>query len=109
MSKTLLECRGMTWGENCDFEEFRDELVRANQDMSAKKIIGKLAEWVFEHVYKEVDINQFTAAEVFRIYQTTIAKSNDVREEEIKNLLPLAIGSATEEATAQTAEESANA
>lgn len=104
----ILECRGMTWDENCDYEDFRDAFLKANQDMNAKKVIGKLAQWVFEHVYK-VDINKFSAVEVFRVYQTTMAKTNEVREDEIKNLLPLANGSATEEATAQTAEESEKA
>lgn len=104
----VLECRGMTWDENCNFDDFRDEFVKNNQDAPNKRILGEMARWIIKNVYKE-DINKFTAAEVYRIYQTTLVKTNEVREDEIKNLLPLANGSATEEATAQTAEESEKA
>lgn len=104
LEKTLIECRGMTWDENCDYEEFQRELLAEDKDISTRLWLRKVAKWVIEKVYK-VDINQFTATEVLRIYETTMELTNAVREDEIKNLLPLANGSATEENTAQTAEE----
>lgn len=104
--KTLLECRGMTWDEHGEYEEFAQALAQ-EPNMTTKKFLREIAKWVIKNVYK-VDINLFTAAEVLRIFNTTKELTDAVREEEIKNLKPLVIGSGTEEATAQTAENSEN-
>lgn len=106
--KKLLECRGMTWEENCDFDDFTQEIVSKEPNITVKQFIRKAAKWIIENVYK-VDINIFTAAEVLLIYNTTKELTDVVREEEIKNLKPLVNGSEAEEATAQTAENSENA
>ena len=105
--KTLLECRGMTWDEHSDFEDFTQALAQ-EPDMNVKKFVRESAKWVMKNVYK-ADINLFTAAEVLRIFTSTKELTEAVREEEIKNLKPLVNGSEAEEATAQTAENSENA
>ena len=99
----LIECRAMTWREQCAFEDFRDKFIKENgENYSA---IGRaLVNYVLDNIYPKAPLEDMTAAEVMAVYHTTMQLTDTVREDEIKNFRPLSGGSTNELATVKTAE-----
>lgn len=100
----LIECRGLTWPERCDFEDFRDNFVKENgKNYSA---VGRaLVNYILAKIYPDAPLSKMTAAEVMAVYESTMQLTDSIREEEIKNFKPLSGGSTNEQATVKTAED----
>lgn len=103
--KPMIECRSMTWEENAMHDDFVEELLDKEPQMSGRKVLQKIAPWVLDKVYK-VKVSDFTPGEIIEIYTRTKELTTHVRAEEIKNLKPLSSGSANGPDTVETAEKS---
>lgn len=102
-NKRVILCKGMTYEQYCSFEDERDAAVKEYGD-NARQIGRIMVDFVFKHVYPEININELTYGEVWAIVNRTLELSGAIREEEIKNLKPLSDGSTNEAATAKAAD-----
>ena len=91
-----VDIRPMTQMEYNDFQDYLEEM----QDKGFKetKIVRKLVNWVCENVYK-MDLNdkESTPAVCMYIFNKTTEITNDMNEEEIKNLMKSGIGESVAE------------
>lgn len=99
----ILEVRAMTWEESCKYWDKRDELVKEFQDNAGS--LGRiLIGFLIDMVYPDAK-SLLTPAEMMRVHNRTLELSDEVREDEIKNLKPSSAGSTNEQTIAETAEE----
>lgn len=103
MENINLVVRGMTFDEHCEYEDWRESLLK-NKKITPKQIGRQFVHWIFEHIYPDVDIKMVTAKEAILVAETTMQLTETVREEEIKNLTSSLLGSASEQNTAKAAE-----
>lgn len=103
MDKIILTVRGMTFDEHCDYEDWRESMLK-NKKITPKEIGRLFVRWIFEHIYPEVDFKKVRAKEALFVAESTMQLTETVREEEIKNLTSSLIGSASEQNTAKAAE-----
>lgn len=97
----ILEVRPMTWDENGEFEAYME-----GSEKNVKEYMRKGAKWVIENVYK-IELSMLTPAEIYAVYMRTMELTNNIRNDELKNLKPSPSGSTSEETTAQAAEKQA--
>ena len=97
----ILEVRPMTWDENGEFEAYME-----GAEKNGKEYMRKGAKWVIENVYK-IELSMLTPAEIYAVYMRTMELTNNIRNDELKNLKTSPSGSTSEETTAQAAEKQA--
>lgn len=103
--KGLITIRGLNWDENEALVKFQKEWLEANGKDDVEAFQKATALWILDNIY-HIAPATFNVMEVMVIYRATIIRSNEVREDEIKNLPPSLIGILNEAATAPTAEKS---
>lgn len=89
--KGLITIRGLNWDENEALIKFQKEWIEANGKEDVEGLQKASAVWILENIYHTAPGN-FNVMEVMVIYRATIIRSNEVREDEIKNLPPSLIG-----------------
>lgn len=100
----ILECRGMNFAEYLALEEVQQKYMKEHPDDTAG--LGRLnAKYIMEHIYPDAPVERMTMGDVVAVAARTMALSQEVHEEEIKNLKPAFAGSTNEQATAKTAAE----
>lgn len=103
MENIILTVRGMTFDEHCEYEDWREEAIK-DKNITPKKLGRLFVHWIFQHIYPDVNIKLLRAKEALMVAQGTMALTEAVRDDELKNLRSSLIGSASEPTTATTAE-----
>lgn len=100
----MVECRGMNFAEYMELEEAQQKYMQEHPDDKAG--LGRLnAKYIMEYIYPNAPLERMTMGDVVAVAARTMALSQEVHEEEIKNLKPASVGSTNEQATAKTAAE----
>lgn len=103
MGKINLTARGMNFDEHCEYEDWRNSLLK-DKKMTPEQYGREFVRWVFKNIYPDVNFKEVRAHEALAIAATTLELTETIREDEIKNLTSSLIGSASEQNTAKAAE-----
>ena len=100
----MVECRGMNFNEYMELEEAQQKYMQEHPEDTAG--LGRLnVKYIMEHIYPNAPLERMTMGDVVAVTTRTMTLTQEVHEEEIKNLKPASIGSTDEQATAKTAAE----
>lgn len=98
----MLECRGMNFAEYMELQDLQQKYQNEHPEDTAG--LGRLnAKFIMEHIYPDAPLERMTMGDVVAVAARTMTLSQEVHEEEIKNLKPASAGSTNEQATAKTA------
>ena len=103
--KGLITIRGLNWDENEALIKFQKDWIHSNGKEDVEAFQKASALWILDNIY-HIAPGNFNVMEVMVIYRATIIRSNEVREDEIKNLPPSLIGISSAVDTVLTAAKS---